>query len=116
VKISGVGVFPNIRSPRVLWAGVKGNDELTGLQQEIETGMTSLGFKQEKRRFRPHLTIGRFKSSKGAGVLIDNLERSKDIEIGSIDVRALYLMRSDLSPAGARYTRIAEIPLGRTEN
>lgn len=114
LEISGAGVFPDIRSPRVLWAGIEHNEDLSGLQSDIESGLASLGFEKEKRKFRPHLTLGRFKSSKGKAALTDILEKKKDIKIGSVNVGALYLMRSDLGPAGAKYTRIAEVPLGNT--
>ncbi len=115
LEISGVGVFPNTKSPRVLWVGVIGNEVFNGLQQEIESGMASLGFQRENRKFIPHLTLGRFKSSQGKGALLDKIQLYENNRFGLIDVMSISLMRSDLSPAGARHTRIAEVSLGKAD-
>lgn len=111
LKLSGAGVFPNARSPRVLWVGLNGNETLTGLYREIDREMGSLGFERENRRFVPHLTLGRFRSSSGRGKLLERVEAYKESEFGFIDVNSVSLMRSDLGPAGAKYTRIAELYL-----
>ena len=111
-EIRGVGVFPGIRSPRVLWVGIDAHETLASIQQEIDTGMSSLGFERENRKFTPHLTLGRFRSSEGKMALMDRMEAYKDRRIGLIDINHISFMRSDLGPAGAKYTRIAEIPLG----
>ena len=113
LEISGIGVFPNIKSLRVLWAGVQVIDTLEGLYRDIDAGMASLGFQLEKRKFSPHLTLGRFRTMKGKGVIADKIELHKNDRIGMINVRAVSLIRSDLGPAGAKYTRVAEIVLGR---
>ena len=64
LALSSLGVFPNERQPRVLWSGVNGDMEaLGGLQEEVEQAMLALGFRREKRRFNPHLTIGRVRNT-----------------------------------------------------
>jgi 2'-5' RNA ligase len=110
--VRGVGVFPGARAPRVLWAGIADHDALILLQQDIDAGMSSMGFERENRKFTPHLTLGRFRSSEGKMALLDRMEAYKELHLGIIDVNHISLMRSDLGPAGAKYTRIAEIPLG----
>ncbi len=112
LKISGIGVFPNLKSPKVLWTGVKVVDTLEGLCRDIDSGMASLGFPLEKRKFSPHLTLGRFRSMKGKGAVIDEIKLHNADCIGIVNVRAVSLMKSDLGPAGAKYTRVAEIGLG----
>jgi 2'-5' RNA ligase len=113
LEISGAGVFPNIRSPRIFWAGIKVTDTLSELYREIDQKMASLGFEQEKRKFAPHLTLGRFRSVKGKAALVDKIEAHKNDLFGEIDVRTISLMKSDLSSAGAKYSRIAEVSLGK---
>lgn len=110
--VEGVSVFPGVRAPRVLWAGIADHDILTSIQQEIEAAMSFLGFEREDRKFTPHLTLGRFRSSKGKMVLMERLETYKEFHLGIIDVNHISLMRSDLGPAGAKYTEIAKIPFG----
>jgi 2'-5' RNA ligase len=112
LAIQGAGVFPKGKSPRVIWVGVNGNPSVNGIKGEIESGLTPLGFEQEKRKFTPHLTLGRFRSSRGKGSITNNVELLKDQSFGIMDVRAVSLMRSDLRPEGAQYTRIAELKLG----
>ncbi len=73
LAISGAGVFPGKRSPRVLWAGIVLNDNIMTLQEGIEEAMASLGFEREKRRFSPHLTLGRFRSSRGKQAVLDKI-------------------------------------------
>jgi 2'-5' RNA ligase len=111
LEISGIGVFPNMRSPRVLWAGIQHEDAFAGLQSEIENGLASIGYKRERRRFSPHLTLGRFRSAKGKASISERIELHKNDRIGSIAVRTISLMESKLSPAGAQYSRVAEVAL-----
>lgn len=108
IEISGTGVFPNTRAPRVLWVGVDDEGALVGLQGEIEKGISSLGYKTENRKFVPHITLGRFRSSYGKAGLIKEVESRKSGRFGSMEVRSVCLMRSDLGLSGARYTKIAE--------
>lgn len=115
IEIKGMGTFPNIKSPRVLWVGIEGNDTLKTLQEEIENKMESIGFEREDRAFTAHLTLGRFRSSiEKEGLLKAVKLHEKDTFVGSINVQSLSLIRSDLHPEGARYTKIIDIPLGKT--
>ncbi len=75
--------------------------------------MASLGVEHENRRFTPHLTLGRFRSVMGKENLIDKIELHKNESFGLIEAKSISLMRSDLKPAGAQHTKIAEVPLGK---
>ena len=111
-EVRGVGVFPGTKAPRVLWAGIEDHGELKLIQQEIDAGMFSLGFEREGRKFSPHLTLGRFRSSEGKMALMNKMDSYKEYSVGIIDVNHISFMRSDLGPSGAKYTKIAEIPFG----
>jgi 2'-5' RNA ligase len=64
MNLSETGAFPNLRRPRVIWAGVsQGGDELSAIFRELEAGFVGLGFKREGRRFSPHITIARVRST-----------------------------------------------------
>lgn len=108
VSVSGIGVFPNIRRPRVLWLGLDGEIErLSFLKDELHKQLKPFGLKEEKRRFRPHLTLARFrKPEKGGTDLESILERHKDLS-GPVDqIDELILFKSDLRPDGAHYTKL----------
>jgi 2'-5' RNA ligase len=111
IEISGIGTFPAKRSPRVLWAGITAHGELVKLQAEIDEAAASLGFDPEKRAFSPHLTLGRFRSSQGKSALLEKITMLEHDRFGLFDVRSIYLIKSDLKPAGAVYSTIAEVPL-----
>jgi len=113
--ILGTGVFPNNRLPRILWAGIELKDEIKALQAGIEEAMASLGFEREKRRFSPHLTLGRFRSPRGKQAVLDKMDSYRENIFGIMDVNSVLLMRSDLDPGGAKHTKIAEAYLDDTD-
>jgi 2'-5' RNA ligase len=112
LTLKGAGMFPNPRSPRVLWVGIREAGALAKLKQEIDDNMTSRGFKREDRRYTPHLTLGRFRSFKGIECFHDIMKQHEGKDFGAFQVHSLSLMRSDLHPGGARYSRIACVSLG----
>ncbi len=113
LEVKGISTFPGMKSPRVLWIGINSNDVLTKIQKDIEDGTASLGIERENRRFTPHLTLGRFRSAMGKENLIDKIELHKNESFGLIEAKSISLIRSDLKPAGAQYTKISEIFLGK---
>jgi 2'-5' RNA ligase len=105
LSIRGLGAFPSIRKPRVIWLGLDGWEQsLLPLHHEIESRLEVLGFKTEEKAYRPHLTLGRVKSLKGRTDLVDLMERERDIDLGSFVVDRIVLFRSDLRPTGPIYT------------
>lgn len=112
-RISGAGVFPNIKQPRVIWLGIKDAEEMIKLQKDADESMAELGFKKEDREFNPHLTIGRARSPKNKDMLIKELATLKEVDFGKIEVQNITLMKSELKPGGAEYFRLNEIPIGR---
>lgn len=113
VSIAGMGCFPNVRRPRVVWVGVEEpSGELAHLQHDIEQALVPLGFRPEARAFHPHLTLGRVKGGGGQALaaLGAYVERA-NVRIGEMKVQAVHLMRSDLRPSGAVYTELAVVPL-----
>lgn len=104
IHLSGIGVFPNLNRPRVIWLGIdKGADEVKKLNNLIETYLEKLEFAREKREFKPHLTLGRVRSFKNIYTLTKlmkemNFDSGKDIEI-----KEVILFQSTLAPKGAIY-------------
>ena len=112
----GLGCFPNPARPRVVWAGLRGDlAPLAALQASVETALAPLGFKREKRAFKPHLTLGRVRreaSTSEARRLGDLVKRTAPGQIASWTAKSLSLMRSELRSDGARYTCLAAVALG----
>ena len=119
LEISGLGAFPSLKQARILWVGIGGElDQLSTLQQNIDSVLAALGFAREERPFVPHLTLARVRE--GASL---PERRSFGELVGSaafedkypIEVEAVRLMRSQLTPAGALYTCLSVVGLGRQE-
>jgi 2'-5' RNA ligase len=113
LSLKKLGVFPGLGRPRVLWLGTEGDvQRLCDLQKTIDDGLDLCGFQKDERPFKPHLTLGRFKSPlKNISALQEVLERADAFEAGSFDVGSLSLFKSDLRPDGAVYTEISRFPL-----
>jgi len=110
----GVGVFPNWRYPKVLWAGLHGDTEsVISLHAKLEEAFEDFGFKEDKRVLRLHLTLGRAKSKfKGGKTLMKVVEKLGEKEFGKIVVDSLTLYKSVLAKEGPIYTVLKRFPLG----
>jgi 2'-5' RNA ligase len=115
LQITEVGAFPTMRQPRVLWVGIKGElDKLTGWQKRIDDGLVPLGFAKETRPFTPHLTLARVRDgcSPGDRRSLGELVMKTPVEFNyALAVNSLNLMKSQLLPGGAVYSRLAEVKL-----
>jgi 2'-5' RNA ligase len=112
VAAGGLGGFPSLRSPRVLWAGVTaGVPELARLAATIDRALTPLGFPPEARPFRGHLTIGRVRSPRAGGALAAAVEAAGASAFGSWTAAEVVLYESRLKPTGAVYTPVSRHPL-----
>lgn len=115
LTIRGLGCFPSLTNPRVIWVGVQAADEsLTRLHSQLEKEMASLGYPPEGRPFNAHLTLGRVRENAQGGArraLGEVISATAVGELGRIQVRSISLMQSILHPTGAKYIRLASIPL-----
>jgi len=111
IGVKGIGVFPNLRYIRVVWAGVaEGHDEVIGLQQGIDRELRPLGFRSE-RDFVPHLTIARVKTAKQKERLAAFIKEMTDAEFGVTRAQAIELKQSTLTPKGPIYSTLARVEL-----
>ena len=112
LAIKKMGVFPDARKPRVLWLGTEGDVEnLSLLQKQLETDFAQIGFPQETRPFRAHLTLARIKIPGSVKGITEALDKYKDFSAGEFTATELVLFQSQLTPQGAIYTKLATIPL-----
>ncbi|GJL55198.1 MAG: RNA 2',3'-cyclic phosphodiesterase [Nitrospirales bacterium] len=119
LTVRGVGGFPSVSRPRILWAGVSGEVKLLGgLVLNVESALSSLGYAQEERPYHPHLTLARIKSrSREAGKVLETSEVfEKEWVFGDMTVDRLCLVQSQLSPYGALYSRLWELPLEKSSH
>jgi 2'-5' RNA ligase len=112
-SIGRLGGFPNLRRPRVLWAGIDGNvDLLEKLARRVELGVQGLHFEAESKGFKPHLTLGRIREPQGLERLVARME-SYRMEPLPIRIDRIVLFKSTLTPKGPIYERLHEAMFGQ---
>ena len=115
LRLHGLGGFPNIKNPRVIWCGIDGETEsLAQLQKRVEAACIPYGFEPEERTFRPHLTLGRVKSKSNLQPLLDYIKIGSDLE-NRFTADCLNIYKSTLRPQGAVYTVLKTILLGGSD-
>ena len=109
IGIGGIGAFPKMRHPRVIWTGIEAPTELFDLRRGIEDGVARLGYNYDKYDFTPHLTLGRISRKASARDVRKVGSVLSEFQVGFIGVariEAVHLYKSDLNPDGAKYTRL----------
>ncbi len=112
----GIGVFPNWRYPRVIWAGLRGDTEAaTSLYARIDAALESFHLKRDDRKdFRLHLTLGRIKSKiKDSSLLVSFVEKQVGRAFGTLIVDELVLYKSVLTKEGPIYTPLKKFKFGK---
>jgi RNA 2',3'-cyclic 3'-phosphodiesterase len=115
VAVAGLGGFPSLRRPRVLWAGVvEGQEALTRLAFRMEEALSAAGFPKEERSFQAHVTLGRAKSS--AAIRTEPLPDAWAGRVfGRFQAREFCLMESRLGPSAPIYRKVETFLLGPRE-
>lgn len=102
--VSGIGGFPSLSSPRVIWAGIKGQTaELKRLWRIVESCAGLFGI-EEERRFSPHITLGRRKDTAPLGPAFAAALLKDAIELPEWTVGEIIMMESKLTPGGPIHT------------
>jgi 2'-5' RNA ligase len=114
VSIGGIGAFPSLTRPRVVWAGLQaGGEPFKALRERVETAMDDIGFPREGRAPHPHVTLGRVRDPRRLKRLPELLKAEPTETLGTMTVEKLTVMASQLSPKGPRYTPIEYVGIGQ---
>lgn len=117
LEVVGLGAFPDVGRPNVLWAGTgQGRQELVALAGSVEEAMARAGFRREGKPFRPHLTLGRVREREQVPARVRDRLAGPPVSYGCWSVARVLLMRSELLPAGPRYTVLEAVPLGSADS
>lgn len=117
IHLAGLGAFPNLKRPRVLYVGIQAPAALEALARGIESASRRLGYEAEERPFSAHLTLGRVRQNANAA---EQQQIRRAIEGTQVDlpgtarVDSVHLFKSDLNPGGSVYTRLYSAPLKKT--
>lgn len=111
LEIAGLGTFPSRGRPRVIWVGIEGAiDALGGLHARVDERLADAGFAAERRPFRAHVTLGRANGNRGIDHLVSEIERRRDLRLGTFSAREAVLFESHLSRRGPRYEILSRYP------
>ena len=109
ISVENVGVFPNIRRPSTIWAGVtEGVTELARIFNSVDHKLSVIGFERDRRRFHPHITISRVRSGKNREKLGEELMKLSNYSFGEDRIDNIALKKSVLTPNGPIYSTLAE--------
>ncbi|HTS37391.1 MAG TPA: RNA 2',3'-cyclic phosphodiesterase [Candidatus Solibacter sp.] len=124
ILFQGYGFFPTAKSARVFWVGIEAGPQLPALAHEIDAMTATLGIAKEDRAFSPHLTLARGAGGSGSPrhhkqdrpncafeLVQKRLSALPTPEFGTMTPREFFLYRSELSPKGSKYTKLARFAL-----
>jgi 2'-5' RNA ligase len=114
IKIGGSGAFPSKSRPRIIWVGVtEETGRLEKLFDAIDEAMVDFRIAREKKRYHPHVTIGRVKGRMDSEKFLPGMEELDGIDYGTLEVGGVTFFMSELTSQGPIYTALATIPLGK---
>jgi 2'-5' RNA ligase len=109
VHINGLGVFPSLSYPRVLWAGIaEGAEQLKNVFTQLEPRLQGIGFQPDPKGFSPHLTIARVRSATNKAQLAEFVTKNAKHDFGIVKAKCLRLKQSELTPNGPIYSTLKE--------
>ena len=108
--LKGLGAFPNIRRPSVLWCGLDLDMSVIERARSMVEDLTGRhGFIKETRPFKPHLTLGRVrKEVKLPPECADYVAANRDTVFGALRFDRIILFKSELRRDGPLYTALEE--------
>jgi 2'-5' RNA ligase len=118
----GFGFFPTARAPRVFWLAMTAGEELPNLATRVDTTLSALKIPREEHPFTPHLTLARSGSGaprlppeRRSGAKFERLQKQLAAmatpDFGTMTAREFFLYRSQVSPGGSRYSKLASFAL-----
>lgn len=106
LKINGLGAFPSAKKPRIVFAKITNHDRsVYQAYQKVESLMKSIGFAPETKKFFPHITLMRVKSSLTG--FADKLLSFNNLPIGIMPTYKINLVESTLTNKGPIYNILA---------
>lgn len=110
LSIGGLGRFGDRRGARILWVGVEPQPALVHLRDKVESACVRAGLEPDGRKYRPHVTLARFRDP--GGQRVDQVVAANtDWQAGTFRARSFILFSSHLGRSGAHYRAEAEYPL-----
>lgn len=104
-RLRGIGAFPSLARPSVVWAGAEDGGRFASLAEAAERSCEPLGFPREGRVFRPHVTVARIKF-RPPPALKRLIETEAVVDFGPQRAKEVVLFRSELGRVGPVHTPV----------
>jgi 2'-5' RNA ligase len=112
LSLRGLGAFPNLRRPKVVWVGIDEPEPLYTLHEHLTVELqTAIDYRQEERGYTPHLTLGRVTDDITADTLAKELGKWALWGGGQHTATELLVFQSDMTRHGPVYTVAARCQL-----
>jgi len=110
LSVRGVGVFPGVKRPRVIWVGLGGQIQLlVEMQRMLDENLAAIGFQKENRAFKGHLTLGRVKQAVNPKLISQIIQEYAGLQSEEFSVNQIFLYKSDLNPSGSVYSKLQRV-------
>lgn len=117
IAVKGLGAFPNITHPRVIWLGMEDKDRLSALHRCAEAAARQIGGEADKNKFSAHLTLGRVRRQArkaGRDQIYQAILAHQTVDLGSFWAREVHLYQSTLKSTGAVYRSLLSVQLSQS--
>ncbi len=111
VFMNGIGAFPSVKRPRVIWIGINESGTLRRIWAEIEDISERAGIKRDIQDFSPHITLARVKDFKNSWKVGDFIEKHREDSFGELPIEEIKLKKSVLTRQGPIYSDILTVKL-----
>ncbi len=110
LSLKGMGFFPKISKPRIIWVGVEeGKNYVTNIWKDIEMSLHEKGYPLADKNFTPHVTLGRIRRVEKKVPTTKWLNEYHDFSLPPTEINYLTVYNSTLQPQGAVYTPLNKI-------
>jgi len=109
LRLEKMGAFPGLNYMRVVWVGMEGAEPLVQIARSLNSALKPLGFRSDKKGFKPHLTVARVRSPRNINELRQAIEAHMENPFGEVQVDRIVLKKSVLSSQGPTYSDVREV-------
>ncbi len=109
MELGRFGVFRRDGGPKILWLGMKESKELEKIVNEFGDSFAKFGYSKEERKFKPHVTLLRFRGHENTDKVLKLLE--VNLPVKKYSAQNITLYKSELNKSGSVYTAIKRFQL-----
>lgn len=116
IEIKGLGLYPTVNKPRVIWLGIENNLALVNIHKRLDQALSQAHIKPDNRPFSPHLTIARVRRNTPPDQVRAIGKTISQFKVGSLGISKIETIRiyqSKLNPQGPTYSPLMTIRLNQ---